>query len=242
MGALMKKTLLVGFFALAGATPSFAADAVLADPVVEAPAAYDWSGIYVGVHGGYGWADSEGTFDSGGPPGGVYDISDFDIDGGILGAHAGYNWQWNQFVVGIEGDLSWSGLEDRLEGVADPADTVHIEGEVELLASIRARLGYAFDNLLFYGTVGAGYADFDFTSTFAPLVGTDTVSDDDWGVVFGGGVEYGWNSWLFRLEALHYDVDPGFTFDGDEVPDADGGDTVYLDGITTVRLGVSYKF
>lgn len=32
---------------------------------------YQWSGIYIGGHAGYGWQDVDGVFDQGGPPGGT---------------------------------------------------------------------------------------------------------------------------------------------------------------------------
>lgn len=238
----------VAKLAVLGAAVGFAGPSLAADVVepyvapVAAPVVYDWTGVYIGIHGGYGWAETDGVFDSGGVPGGPYNIGDFDTNGGILGAHAGFNWQWNNIVFGIEGDVSGGWLDDTLQGASPGANTVNITSEVDLLASVRGRLGFAADNVLFYGTLGAGYADYEFTSVFDPLVGVGSVSDDDWGLAFGGGVEYAWGNWLFRLEGIHYDVEPGFTFAGGEVPDADAGDTVFVDGVTTVRLGVSYKF
>ena len=72
---------------------AFAADL----PVYEAPPAmvsptpiaYNWSGFYIGAHGGYGFGS--GAFD----------------DGAVIGGQIGVNWQWNSFVLGAEGDGSW---------------------------------------------------------------------------------------------------------------------------------------
>jgi outer membrane immunogenic protein len=54
------------------------------------PIAYNWSGFYIGAHGGWG-------FGSG----------DFD-DGFVVGGQLGVNWQFNNFVDGAEGDGSFT--------------------------------------------------------------------------------------------------------------------------------------
>lgn len=68
------------------------------------------------------------------------------------GFHLGYNWQKHgPWVFGVEGDYSFVDAENA-----------------DYLASIRARVGYAFGNLLVYGTGGVGFIDHDF---FGDLVG-----------------------------------------------------------------------
>ena len=53
------------------------------------PIAYNWSGFYVGGHGGWGFGD--GAF----------------ADGFVIGGQIGVNMQWNSFVLGAEGDGSF---------------------------------------------------------------------------------------------------------------------------------------
>ncbi len=53
------------------------------------PIAYNWSGFYVGGHGGWGFGS--GAIN----------------DGLIVGGQVGVNWQWNSFVLGAEGDGSF---------------------------------------------------------------------------------------------------------------------------------------
>lgn len=224
-----------------------AADTVFVDdapePVGLASPSYDWSGAYIGVHGGYAWADAEGVLDQGGSPGGPYDLTEFNLDGGIVGAHAGYNFQFGQFVLGAEADISVGLASDTLDGVPGlPGDLVNVSGELDVLASVRARAGFAINNILLYGTVGAGYAEYKTSGQFPRIFEDASVTDDDWGVVYGGGVEYGFGKWVGRLEALHYDVSPSRVFDGGEIPDADFGDNVDYSGVTTVRVGLSLKF
>ena len=54
--------------------------------------AVDWSGLYVGVNGGYGWSDN--SF----------------YEGGFGGGQIGYNIQRGTFVFGLETDFEASGI------------------------------------------------------------------------------------------------------------------------------------
>jgi outer membrane immunogenic protein len=57
-----------------------------------------WQGLYGGVHLGYGWSG--------------------DADGFVGGGQVGFNWQSQQFVYGIEADISLSDISvtERLVG------------------------------------------------------------------------------------------------------------------------------
>src|SRR5262245_48744607 len=88
-------------------TAAMAAD--IARPVYKAPpagalpVAYDWTGFYIGGHVGYGWADKSWT-DSFGL------ATSHTSDGFLGGGQVGFNYQVNQFVFGVEGDVSWANL------------------------------------------------------------------------------------------------------------------------------------
>src|SRR5262249_3700484 len=62
--------------------------------------AYNWSGLYAGINGGFGWGSS--SWD--GIP------ASFDVNGGLFGGQLGYNWQFGPWVLGIEGDADWTDL------------------------------------------------------------------------------------------------------------------------------------
>src|SRR5437879_3177074 len=86
-----------------GTIVSEAADAPRA-PAYRAPPPplpfYNWTGLYVGVHVGGGWADL-GVGDTG--------------SGFIGGGQVGYNYQINpQWVVGVEAEISGSGIKNNL--------------------------------------------------------------------------------------------------------------------------------
>jgi outer membrane immunogenic protein len=109
----MKKFLLstVGLFALGIAAPAAAADlpvrAYTKAPMV-APA-YDWSGFYIGINGGGGWAQNDhsdltpgGGFFTTGPGGAFGGTQRVNANGALFGGQAGYNWQMSNWVFGLE--------------------------------------------------------------------------------------------------------------------------------------------
>jgi outer membrane immunogenic protein len=60
---------------------------------------YNWTGFYLGINGGGGWGRSQ--WDG---------VDKFDVSGGLIGGTIGYNWQFGQAVIGVEGDIDWSGI------------------------------------------------------------------------------------------------------------------------------------
>jgi opacity protein-like surface antigen len=192
------------------------------DAPYEAPAAI-WSGLYVGGHVGGLWTNSGDNglfkrhckkFDYPDVPaltevaksysskvctewGDWKEIekakfSDDDDDTTFIGGvHIGYNWQSGSTVYGVEADASFG-------------------DNVDYLASVRARLGYAIDNLLIYATAGVAFAGFDDKDVdlifHDKVVHTFDVSgDSEVGAVVGGGVEYKLASnWSVGVEGLYY--------------------------------------
>jgi outer membrane immunogenic protein len=93
------------------------------------PIAYNWSGFYIGAHGGWGFGEGSAN---GNPV----------EDGFVVGGQIGVNWQFNQFVLGIEGDGSFVDW-----------------GAVEAIGTARLRGGFAFDRFLAYGTGGGAFGE-----------------------------------------------------------------------------------
>ena len=176
----MRHLLIIGGALAALTTTSFAADMPIAAPeAAVVTETYDWSGAYLGAHGGWAWGESE-------------TLATDEIDGFVIGGQFGYNFQWDSFVLGLEVDASFSDQE-RVDGAFS------IEGDY--LASIRGRLGFALDRFLVYGTGGAALAG----ATFAiDGFGEDELSHFGW--VAGGGVEYAiTDNITFGVEYLHYE-------------------------------------
>ncbi len=100
--------------------------------------------------------------------------------------------QSGRFVMGVEGDVGFA----NLDGSRARTDT-----SLDALGSARARIGFATDQILLYGTGGFGFGSFTVT---------DPVSRDDrWnlGWILGLGAEFALGrSWSARVEAFHYDL------------------------------------
>src|SRR2546421_9628402 len=105
-GTMRNLLVLAGLTVFSGA--AMAAD--ISRPVYKAPPAgalpvtYDWTGFYVGGHVGYGWAQKEWQDSFG-----LFNVSNTP-NGFLGGGQAGFNYQIGQFVLGAEGDFSWTGI------------------------------------------------------------------------------------------------------------------------------------
>ncbi|GGF63796.1 TonB-dependent receptor [Azorhizobium oxalatiphilum] len=128
----------------------------------------DWTGVYVGGHAGYSFADVSGIVTTGAgvptleTPAAIYSGSD-----PTFGGQIGYNYQFdNGFIIGIESDFTV--LNQRGDVVRTLAtDTALLTARQQLAAesqyqldwqaSLRARVGYSFGRLMVYGTGGAAF-------------------------------------------------------------------------------------
>ncbi len=146
---------------------AFAADVIEQTPEPPLPPQQSnllWSGAYAGVYGGYNWMHADLS------PGTVNGIHG--LDGG---AFLGYNYQLdNNFVVGLEGMAGISGAEGSEGGTS-------VEEEWD--ASLRARMGYAFENSMIYGLAGVAGT----RASAADATGSDTHTHLGWTV--GAGLE-----------------------------------------------------
>ena len=224
---------LLALIAVAGVTmgTGIASAADIQRPVYKAPpagvmpVAYDWTGFYVGGHVGYGWADKswQDSF-------GLFGLS-HQAKGFLGGGQAGFNYQIGQFVVGVEGDMSWSGMSGSTNALASTFNT-----DVDWTATLTGRLGMAFDRWLVYGKGGAAWARDRYSTNFYTFPGTE-VTDTRLGWTVGAGVEYAFApQWTAKLEYNYMDFGtrnvsfaPGFSTDIDQQ-------------IHAVKLGVNYKF
>ena len=117
-----------------------------------------WTGCYVGVQAGYMWSNVDGL---GTNIAGLFPVPyEHDADGFVGGGHIGCNYQRGNVVVGVEGDLEGSAADGR-SLTASPPLTYEHETEVNWMASIRGRLGYASGSSLFYLTAGWAWAEVD---------------------------------------------------------------------------------
>jgi len=167
--------------------------------------AYSWAGPYLGGNFGYAWGsvDNNPTNPSG-------------FSGGV---QAGYNWQSGPIVFGVEGDLQATGADDTFAPwkFSNP-----------WFGTVRGRVGYAVNNILFYGTGGLAFGELR-GETFG-LSESHTTA----GWTAGVGAEFGLaQNWTAKIEYLYVDLsDSRFTITGVQ--------NGYQFGL--VRVGVNYHF
>ena len=162
-----------------------------------------FSGAYIGATAGWVHADTDQTLL---PPAPGLPSTKFrgsDDDGPAVGLHAGYNWQFGALVTGFETDISWMDLDPSSTGLGSTRTT-----SFNYFGTVRGRLGWAFENVLFYGTGGFAYAGLDHKfseTTFGTSFSNDEVAT---GWTAGGGTEWAIDPWTFlRIEALYVDLD-----------------------------------
>jgi outer membrane immunogenic protein len=190
----MKKFLLAGVVIISASTAAMAAD--LAAPL---PEAYDWTGFYLGLNAGAAWNNSDVDIDDGvNPP------FSLDDDGAVFtgGVEAGYNWQMDSFVMGVEADFNYLGFHED-QAFAVPVASIDLKEN--WFGTVRGRLGFAADNLLFYGTGGLAYGNAKAEVCFGAVC--DSESNVNWGWTVGGGMQYAFDqSWILGAEYLYVDL------------------------------------
>ena len=247
----MKKVLFaVAALATVSTIPAIAADmrARPAPAYKAAPAmvaAHNWTGFYIGGQVGYQSSDDDHSNTSSSADGTTTGPFLFDSDGAVYGGHAGFNWQVGQWVWGIEGDYEGSGVDGGYTlatGIgASPAGS-SLSLEQKWQASIRGRLGWAWDRALLYVTGGFAWSEFDVGFT-TPAGGgfAETLNDTMSGWTIGAGVEWAlWQNWSARVEYRYTDFD-SFSRPTTVLPIAT---TINVDDLNfhTIRFGVSWRF
>jgi outer membrane immunogenic protein len=237
----------IGIFAITGVGSATAAD-LPARTYTKAPPvapAYNWTGCYVGAEGGGNWGRTDSIAVN--TPGGVFIglpiTNRYDLAGGLAGGTAGCNYQTGQFVIGIEGDASWTNKSGSANDVAPFPVTSTNNLEERWFDTVRGRVGYAWDKVLLYATAGGAFAGTRLTlCTVAAICAADSETRSGW--TAGAGVEFAvLDNWSVKLEYLHADfgsknyfsplrVLPGATFDTRSVSLTDD----------MVRVGVNYRF
>ncbi|MET0708777.1 MAG: outer membrane protein [Tardiphaga sp.] len=166
---------------------------------------YSWAGPYLGGTLGYEWGNVSNTAAK--PSGFV---------GGVTG---GYNWQSGNVVFGLEGDIQGSTADDRFAAYkfSNP-----------WFGTVRGRVGYAFNNVLVYGTGGLAFGSLE-----TELNGLQQ-SKTSAGYTVGVGAEVGiYQNWTAKIEYLYVNLSSNdYTLTGTK----NGLD------FGTVRLGVNYHF
>jgi len=123
--------------------------------------------------------------------------------GFLAGGQIGYNYQIQNWVLGVEGEASWTNLKGSN---VDPMHSNTNQNNTDFVGVISGRVGYAFDRLLIYGKAGGAWANSQYSvftnTTFTvgngappPVTvpsGTmvDAATVNRFGFMLGAGVEY----------------------------------------------------
>jgi outer membrane immunogenic protein len=167
--------------------------------------AFSWAGPYLGGNLGYNW--------------GTVDHNPTKPSGLLGGVQGGYNWQNGALVFGVEGDLQANGADDTFAPwkFSNP-----------WFGTIRGRVGYAFNNILIYGTGGLAFG-----SLRVDTLGLSE-SHTSAGWTAGVGAEFGLaQNWTAKIEYLYVDL-------ADSQFNITGVQNGYQFGL--VRIGANYHF
>ncbi|MGD9658274.1 MAG: carbohydrate porin [Methylocystis sp.] len=224
------------------------------------PSNFNWAGMYVGASmgGGFPLHKGERLQATNGFASPVFDLYPPSVThpGLTVGAQAGYNWRRGPWVWGFETDLS---LLDGRRGPtgaylaspaypAPPAFTLVSNSSANFFASIRGRVGYAWDRSLFYLTAGVAAGGERGPATLTLGAGRpDAIFYAPWSqssrmkYAIGGGFEYAFaGNWSARVEYLFLNQSLNTQiFDN-------GADSFYVSGIRNenhlLRFGLNYHF
>ena len=195
-------------------------------PVAALPQ-YHWTGFYVG--GNFGYAQAVDRLAQTATGAGVAFASssdDFIITpkGFAGGLQLGYNWQGGgNWLAGFEADIQGTTQNDttctpivcfsQTNASGGGNDALYAKQTIDYFATVRGRVGFVNNNVLYYGTGGAALGHVNetvganFTLAATGAFDTSKTSADMIGWVVGGGIEAAiWGNWSAKAEYLFMDL------------------------------------
>ena len=230
----------VGIAALVSAAAS-SSEAQAADVVIEKT--NPW-GCYVGIVGGYGFGGADigaKLADEGAPGNLIPEDGKADLGGGMVGGLVGCDYGLgNGLILGLAGDLSWSGINgdaDLDSSLQNGVSNYSVDTEINWLGTARAKVGFELGDAVIYGTGGFAFAGID---TELRLDGMGTIDSDSgtkYGWTLGGGMSYmATEHLMLGVEYLYVDL-------GDESYDfGSSGDANADINMHIIRGSIGYRF
>jgi outer membrane immunogenic protein len=227
--------LLAAAFSLGVVQAASAADMPTKAPMAPVAAPYNWTGFYIGAVGSYGWADATHCSVLV-PCAPGFPVTD--MKGGLFGATVGYNYQLNNIVFGVEGDWSGGRLSGSSPSTAGYGCGGTCDNKITSVATLRGRLGLAWNQFLFYGTAGVAWERLQASLGTPALVSTTTTKSN---FVWGAGAEYAFTKNLSaKVEYLRTSKLGTFVYD--TVPVCGAICTLETKELNLFRAGLNWRF
>jgi high affinity Mn2+ porin len=219
--------------ALAGSAG--AADGVISTktPPIPYADAFDWSGFYLGGHVAYSLGRVDSMLSDPDPT-----VSSNVFSGLYGGVQGGYNYVFpSRLLLGAEADITFPYFypDGTIFKGGTPQATA-VTDQIDYIATLRGRFGYAFDHWLIYGTGGFAWSQARFGET--PGVASDEdkilLTRTGWALGLGAEVAIA-PDWTARIEYLYNRFGP--------VAGVFPSGTAYQSefDVQTLRLGLTYK-
>ncbi len=231
-------------------------------PYVAPLPVFTWTGPYFGINAGYAF-DNKENFTT--PANTTILGRGFSDDGFTAGGQIGYNYQLPGFgvpgsgiVVGLEADAAYMDTGKSINVPGFGGASTSFRSGLDFLGTVRGRVGYAWNQILIYGTGGFAYGDVNsrlvaYGPGGASVLSLGRSSGFNTGYTYGGGVEYALPTTSFlnffhssavtvKAEYLRYNLDSSNLRDsGLGTVALPGGIKVKNEG-NIARIGLNYKF
>ena len=230
----------------------------------------DWRGAYIGGFAGAAWINSKSTAELGGEwsdP--LNPLNQIDRDavlplvnggssrtGATGGVAVGYNWQMNSLLLGVDADVSALDGKDSTTSFVTAISPYRVDTSsgIDWTATLRGRLGVAFDRSLIYVTGGLALGEVKYSQSITqlnfPYVETGAASATKVGWTLGAGFEQALDDeWSLRLQYLHVDLGSESSSSAGVCPPPNVAVCAVYTGsqkvefaLDSVTAGISYRF
>jgi opacity protein-like surface antigen len=222
--------------ALALALPAYAADLPVKAPAPLTPAAYNWTGFYVGANFGAAVTSEQATTPFG--------AASPDPAGAIGGGQIGYNFQLAPaWLVGIEGDIDGTSVKGNTNIVSSSpvgaGTALSIASNHNWYATLAGRLGYVAGPWLIYAKGGGAWMNADYQiQVNSGTGGAASLSSTRSGWTAGVGVEYQlMPKWTVKVEYDYLD------FGSSNLNFAPiGTGATFKTDVNEIKVGANYHF
>lgn len=250
MSTLKRVFGLIALCALMATMPARAVDLTALGIAKTVGVIKPWTGLYLGVNGGYGWQEngtqvagtdalSSALLAVGIVPGHFADQP----RGPMFGGQIGLNYQIGNMVLGVETDLDWARVRNMAAETSAGLGTSTTNAQLDWFGTTRFRAGFLLaEPWLVYGTAGVAYGGVhgDVSNNFL----SSTIDNAKIGWTLGAGTELAFAAhWSAKLEYLYYDLGKlnWSATAGGGGPPVTFALTDEMKG-SLIRAGVNYKF